>query len=215
MPAKPKTKVKKKTKSKTAVTSRKNDSAKKRMAKKAGRKKPAVKTKAIARKTIPAKTKSRPKKKVQEKSQSVDTLAFSVKRPGVRSGRQSGDLQGLSDLQGADSESVAELLEEGNPFEAGDLTRIRRVQQGSQAPRIQLRRFYGYLCAHAGGRHSERSSCRLFPISRNSADRLSGRWPRLQEAHSQHEHCSSQILIPRYRPIPSFLQKGGHDEQTR
>src|SRR6266704_1035791 len=34
-------------------------------------------------------------------------------------------------------------------------------------------RFFGYLCAHAGGRHGERSSCRLFPISRNSADRLS------------------------------------------
>ena len=47
------------------------------------------------------------------------TVAFSLKKPGVRSGSQSGDLQGLSDLQGADSESVAELLEEGNPFEAG------------------------------------------------------------------------------------------------
>ena len=88
------------------------------MAKKAGRKRPAVKTKAIARKTIGAKTKSRPKKKVKGKNRNVDTVAFSLKRAGVRSGRQSGDLQGLSDLQGADSESVAELLEEGNPFEA-------------------------------------------------------------------------------------------------
>jgi hypothetical protein len=31
---------------------------------------------------------------------------------------QSGDLQGLSNVQGADSESVDELLEEGNAFEA-------------------------------------------------------------------------------------------------
>src|SRR5215467_98133 len=32
---------------------------------------------------------------------------------------QSGDLQGLSDIERADSESVDELLEEGNAFEAG------------------------------------------------------------------------------------------------
>jgi hypothetical protein len=32
---------------------------------------------------------------------------------------QSGDLQGLSDDAGADSESVAELIDEGNAFEAG------------------------------------------------------------------------------------------------
>jgi hypothetical protein len=36
-----------------------------------------------------------------------------------RSGGQSGDLQGLSDFESADSESVDELLEEGNAFEAG------------------------------------------------------------------------------------------------
>lgn len=34
------------------------------------------------------------------------------------SGRQSGDLQALSRAEQADSESVDELLEEGNPFEA-------------------------------------------------------------------------------------------------
>ena len=113
-----KTKTKKQMKSKTTGVSRKNETPKKRMAKKAGRKRPAVKTKAIARKTIGAKTKSRPKKKVREGNRGVDTPAFSLKRPGVRSGRQSGDLQGLSGIQGADSESVAELLEEGNPFEA-------------------------------------------------------------------------------------------------
>ena len=32
---------------------------------------------------------------------------------------QSGDLQGLSDAEDADLESVEELLEEGNSFEAG------------------------------------------------------------------------------------------------
>jgi hypothetical protein len=34
------------------------------------------------------------------------------------SGGQAGDLQGLSDYQGSDSESVRELLEEGNAMEA-------------------------------------------------------------------------------------------------
>ncbi len=37
---------------------------------------------------------------------------------GPRSGIQSGDLQGLHDIESADSESVNELLEEGNAFEA-------------------------------------------------------------------------------------------------
>ena len=32
---------------------------------------------------------------------------------------EAGDLQGLSNRRGADSESVDELLEEGNAFEAG------------------------------------------------------------------------------------------------
>ena len=45
--------------------------------------------------------------------------AFSRETSRPRSGEQSGDLQGLSDVEGADSESVDELLEEGNAFEAG------------------------------------------------------------------------------------------------
>jgi len=40
------------------------------------------------------------------------------KREGPQSGRLSGDLQGLSTIESADSESVAELLEEGNAVEA-------------------------------------------------------------------------------------------------
>jgi hypothetical protein len=38
---------------------------------------------------------------------------------GPDSAGQSGDLQGLSNSEGADSESVDELIEEGNAFEAG------------------------------------------------------------------------------------------------
>lgn len=41
-----------------------------------------------------------------------------MNRPESRFGGQSGDLQGLSSVESADSESVDELLEEGNAFEA-------------------------------------------------------------------------------------------------
>jgi hypothetical protein len=37
---------------------------------------------------------------------------------GANSAGQSGDLQGISDVAGADSESVKELVEQGNAFEA-------------------------------------------------------------------------------------------------
>jgi hypothetical protein len=45
-------------------------------------------------------------------------VAFALKGLGARSGEQSADLQGLSNVQGADSESVDDLLEQGNAFEA-------------------------------------------------------------------------------------------------
>ncbi len=45
-------------------------------------------------------------------------MPFAPEGLGSRSGEQSGDLQGLPDVEGADWESVDELLEEGNAFEA-------------------------------------------------------------------------------------------------
>jgi len=41
------------------------------------------------------------------------------------SGAQSGDLQGLSRAEQADSESVEELVEEGNIFEAGAVAGVQ------------------------------------------------------------------------------------------
>ena len=77
-----------------------------------------VKTKAGGKKTTGGKTAGALKKQVQGKSQSVGTVAFALERLGTRPGEQSGDLQGLSNVQRADSESVDELLEQGNAFEA-------------------------------------------------------------------------------------------------
>jgi hypothetical protein len=58
------------------------------------------------------------KKRVRGKSEMAETVMFEPAGLGARSGGQSGDLQGLSNRGGADSESVDELLEEGNAFEA-------------------------------------------------------------------------------------------------
>jgi hypothetical protein len=96
---------------------KKRGTPKKKLAKKkAILKKVAVKTKALGKKTTGAKTAL--KKHVQRKKQSVDTETFALEGLRARSGTQSGDLQGLSNVEGADSESVEELLEEGNAFEA-------------------------------------------------------------------------------------------------
>jgi len=55
---------------------------------------------------------------VRGKSELVDTVTFEPAGLGAHSGGQSGDLQGLSNAGRANSESVDELLEEGNSFEA-------------------------------------------------------------------------------------------------
>jgi len=106
------------------LANKKREIPKKKLTKKPAPKKAVVKTKAVGKKTIGAKTDSVLKKRVREKNQSVDTVAYSPEEPEVRSGRQSGDLQGLSSVEGADSESVGELLEEGNAFEADAVTGV-------------------------------------------------------------------------------------------
>ena len=76
-------------------------------------------TKPLARKAAPRETARvfRSRLPTRGESQTVET-EFGAKGRGPRSGGQSGDLQGLSDVESADSESVGELLEEGNSFEA-------------------------------------------------------------------------------------------------
>ncbi len=50
--------------------------------------------------------------------QTYDTVSTKPKGVGPGSGGQSGDTQGLSDVAEAGSESVEELVEEGQSFEA-------------------------------------------------------------------------------------------------
>jgi len=96
----------------------KRHTPKKNLAKKRALKKAPVKTKAIRKKTTGGKTASAPKKPALKKSQTLNTVTFSRERSRARSGGQSGDLQGLSNVERANSESVDELIEEGNAFEA-------------------------------------------------------------------------------------------------
>jgi hypothetical protein len=112
--------MKKTTKKKLAM---KRKTQKKELAKKTAQKKATVKTKAVGKKTIGAKTATALKKQVRAKNQSVDTVALSPEGFGARSG-QSEALQGLSNVQGANSERVDELLEEGNAFEADVVTGV-------------------------------------------------------------------------------------------
>jgi hypothetical protein len=92
---------------------------KKKLAKrKAAPKRAEGKTRVGGKRTTGGKTRGALKEQVRGKSQSVDTVSFPLERLGVRAGEQSGDLQGLSNVQDADSESVDELLEQGNAFEA-------------------------------------------------------------------------------------------------
>jgi hypothetical protein len=53
-----------------------------------------------------------------KESETYSTVATSEKRAGTSSAGQSGDTQGLSDVAEAGPESVEELVEEGQSFEA-------------------------------------------------------------------------------------------------
>ncbi|MGB7437472.1 MAG: hypothetical protein WBQ61_04710 [Candidatus Acidiferrum sp.] len=144
MAAKRKTK-KKQTKSQSTV-GKKVAAMKKAIKKKLGKMSVTPKKKLAQKRAAPKKTEVKTKvggktagalkKHVQEKSQSVDTVAFTPKRLGARSGEQSGDLQGLSNVQGADSESVDELLEQGNAFEADA---VKGVEDAGDADEREVR----------------------------------------------------------------------------
>jgi hypothetical protein len=65
-----------------------------------------------------AKKPTRRKKRLRRASQTTYDVAPVRQDIRAYTGGQSGDIQGLSDVEGADSESVAELAEEGQDYEA-------------------------------------------------------------------------------------------------
>jgi hypothetical protein len=58
---------------------------------------------------------------------SSETSDFEDAKPGAGSAGQSGDTQGLSDDEDADSESVRELVEEGQAYEASVISAIENA----------------------------------------------------------------------------------------
>jgi len=110
------------------LTKKKSSPKKKLTKKRSSSKKVVVKAKAPGKTKIKSKTKTKmrtgakttgaSRAQVLRGSQSLDAEAFAAPGSRARSAGQSGDLQGLSNLEGADSESVDELIEEGNAFEA-------------------------------------------------------------------------------------------------
>jgi hypothetical protein len=67
------------------------------------------------------------RKRNDVESPAADTGEAGYEERGPRTGGQSGDTQGLSDLANADSESVEELAEEGQYFEAGIVSGIENA----------------------------------------------------------------------------------------
>ena len=109
---------------------------KKRTTTKKSAKQTAAPNKAVAKKKGLKKTTSETARagtdKVRNKSQQLGSSTFSRQRSESRSGEQSGDLQGLSDLERADSESVDELLEEGNAFEADAVSGVESADNADE-----------------------------------------------------------------------------------
>ena len=88
-------------------------------------------------KLAPAKKASKAKRKTKKarprgKQENLNSVSFEPKGLGPRSGGQSGDLQGLSNYARADAESVDELLEEGNAFEAEIVKGVEDVRDADE-----------------------------------------------------------------------------------
>jgi len=79
------------------------------------------------KKAAGGKTATPRKQQTRKDPQGQGAVPFSRERPESRSGEESGDLQGLSNIEEADSESVDELIEEGNAFEAGVVSGVEEA----------------------------------------------------------------------------------------
>lgn len=83
-----------------------------------------VKKKQLKKKTSSKRSPTRKRKKPASHAQRLES---SPARGGAHAFGQSGDLEGLSRAEQADSESVDELVEEGNVFEAGAVAGVEEA----------------------------------------------------------------------------------------
>ena len=131
MPSK-KTKRKSRTsKSKTSGSKKKQTAQRKRVAKSKTAKK------SLARKAPQKKARASGSRKKKtyvstERELNQEIRSKNLSRTGLLASRQSGDLQGLSRAEQADSESVDELVEEGNLFEAGAVAGVEEADNADE-----------------------------------------------------------------------------------
>jgi hypothetical protein len=102
-------------------------------------KKVVMKARLAAKKKVAAMGKGAPKKKarrasrmVQVGSQSVETVHLKPRRLAARAGAGGGDFDGVSIVEGVDSESAEELLEEGQAFEAGIVSGVENASNADE-----------------------------------------------------------------------------------
>jgi diaminopimelate epimerase len=110
----------------------KKTTSKKKAAKKVDLKKSASRAVALPKKTASAKTAQSSRKRAPRKDFNLDEDSITSQEMRTQSAGQSGDLQGLSDIENADSESVDELIEEGNAFEADAVMGVERADDSDE-----------------------------------------------------------------------------------
>ncbi|HET9166084.1 MAG TPA: hypothetical protein VFP11_08810 [Candidatus Angelobacter sp.] len=142
--ARKKTTRKKKSAGKKATlkksTARKKAPAKKKPAKK-GARKTIAKQKPAARKKSSARKKPATKKATRRRAEVINPITPSGRRGlGPESGGQSGDTQGLSRRSYDDSESVEELMEEGQYMEAEAVSGVENAPDADQGE-VRTRQF--------------------------------------------------------------------------
>lgn len=102
---------------------------------KAGRVSPGKKKRAArkAKRVRAVKSKKRtPKVKTGGKATTAELVPYGPRGLGARSGGQAGDTQGISSRVDVDSESVEELLEEGQSFEAEAVSGVENAADPDQ-----------------------------------------------------------------------------------
>ena len=86
---------------------------------------------------MPTKKKAQKKAKKKRTLKASGPMELSLRTPEHRSTSLSGDLQGLPRAAGADSESVSELVEEGNPYEAEIVEAVETAEDMTQEVRTR------------------------------------------------------------------------------
>ncbi len=140
-PARKKKTVSRKKSTLKKSAARKAPSARKKTVKKAALKTSAAKKKPVAKKKSSAKKKPATKEATRRRADVINPVTPSGRRGlGAASGGQSGDTQGLSRRSYDDSESVEELMEEGQYMEAEAVSGVENAPDADQGE-VRTRQF--------------------------------------------------------------------------